>query len=53
MKEFRKIIECIEQIQKDLAYEAGSKTQEKDRAYFYKIIKLGMPVIHIYIKPSS
>ena len=34
----------IEQIEKDLAYEAGSKAQERDRAYFYKLIEESEPI---------
>lgn len=34
----------IEQIKKDLAYEAGSKAQERDRAYFYKLIEESEPI---------
>ncbi len=34
----------IEQIEKDLAYEAGSKAQERDRAYFYKLIEKSEPI---------
>ena len=29
----------IEQVEKDLAYEAGSKAQARDRAYFHKLIE--------------
>ena len=34
----------IEQLQKDLAYEAGSKAQQRDREYFQKIIDSSEPI---------
>lgn len=34
----------IEQIQKDLAYEAGSKAQERDRKFFEQIIESSEPI---------
>lgn len=34
----------VEQIEKDLAYEAGSKAQERDRAYFYKLVEESEPI---------
>lgn len=34
----------IEQIEKDLAYEAGSKAQERDRQYFHKLIEESEPI---------
>lgn len=34
----------IEQLEKDLAYEAGSKAQQKDREYFYKLIEQSEPI---------
>ncbi len=34
----------IEQLQKDLAYEAGSKAQQKDREFFYKLIEQSEPI---------
>ncbi len=34
----------IEQIQKDLAYEAGSKAQQRDREFFEKIIEESEPI---------
>lgn len=34
----------IEQIKKDLAYEAGSKAQARDREYFYKLIEESEPI---------
>lgn len=34
----------IEQIEKDLAYEAGSKAQQKDREFFHKLIEQSEPI---------
>ena len=34
----------IEQLEKDLAYEAGSKAQQRDRDYFYKLIEQSEPI---------
>ena len=34
----------IEQVEKDLAYEAGSKAQARDRAYFHKLIEESEPI---------
>ena len=34
----------IEQLEKDLAYEAGSKAQQRDREYFYKLIEESEPI---------
>ncbi|MDD5948360.1 MAG: condensation domain-containing protein [Lachnospiraceae bacterium] len=34
----------IEQLEKDLAYEAGSKAQQKDREFFYKKIEESEPI---------
>jgi len=34
----------IEQLKKDLAYEAGSKAQARDRAYFYNLIEESEPI---------
>lgn len=34
----------IEQIEKDLAYEAGSKAQARDRAYFHKLFEAPEPI---------
>ncbi|MDE6607976.1 MAG: peptide synthetase [Lachnospiraceae bacterium] len=34
----------IEQIEKDFAYEAGSKAQARDREYFYKMIEESEPI---------
>lgn len=36
----------IEQLEKDLAYEAGSKAQQRDREYFYKIIENSEPIFN-------
>ena len=36
----------IEQIQKDLAYEAGSRAQERDAAYFQKLIEESEPMFN-------
>lgn len=34
----------LEQVEKDLAYEAGSKAQQRDREYFYKLIDHSEPI---------
>ncbi|MBO5258881.1 MAG: peptide synthetase [Agathobacter sp.] len=34
----------IEQLEKDLAYEAGSKAQQRDREFFYKLIEESEPI---------
>ncbi|MCM1258943.1 MAG: condensation domain-containing protein [Roseburia sp.] len=34
----------VEQVKKDLAYEAGSRAQEKDRKYFYQLIEESEPI---------
>lgn len=34
----------IEQLEKDLAYEAGSKAQQRDREYFYRLIEQSEPI---------
>lgn len=34
----------IEQLEKDLAYEAGSKAQQRDREFFYKLIEASEPI---------
>lgn len=34
----------IEQLEKDLAYEAGSKAQQRDREFFYKLIEQSEPI---------
>lgn len=34
----------LEQLQKDLAYEAGSKAQARDREFFYKLIEHSEPI---------
>ena len=36
----------IEQIEKDLAYEAGSKAQQRDREFFYKMIEKSEPIFN-------
>ena len=36
----------IEQLEKDLAYEAGSRAQQRDREYFYKKIEESEPVFN-------
>lgn len=36
----------IEQLEKDLAYEAGSKAQARDREYFYKLIEESEPIFN-------
>lgn len=34
----------LEQVEKDLAYEAGSKAQQRDREYFHKLIEQSEPI---------
>jgi len=34
----------LEQLEKDLEYEAGSKAQQRDREYFYKLIERSEPI---------
>ena len=36
----------VEQLEKDLAYEAGSKAQQRDREYFHKLIEESEPVFN-------
>lgn len=36
----------IEQIERDLAYEAGSRAQERDREYFHKLIEESEPIFN-------
>lgn len=36
----------IEQLEKDLAYEAGSKAQQRDREYFHKFIEKSEPIFN-------
>lgn len=36
----------VEQLEKDLAYEAGSKAQQRDREYFHKLIEKSEPVFN-------
>ena len=35
---------CLEQLQKDLEYEAGSKAQQRDREYFHQLIGKSEPI---------
>lgn len=41
----------LEQLEKDLAYEAGSKAQARDRAYFYKEIETSEPIFNGLMGP--
>ena len=43
----------IEQVEKDLAYEAGSRAQARDRAYFHKLIEESEPRVHAVISASD
>lgn len=43
----------IEQLEKDLAYEAGSKAQQRDREYFYKLIERGEPIYNGIDGPAA
>lgn len=36
----------VEQLEKDLAYEAGSKAQQRDREYFHKLIEKSEPIFN-------
>lgn len=36
----------LEQVERDLKYEAGSKAQERDREYFYKLIEESEPIFN-------
>ena len=36
----------IEQLQKDMEYEAGSKAQQRDREFFYKLIEESEPIFN-------
>lgn len=36
----------IEQVKKDLAYEAGSRAKERDREYFYQLIEASEPIFN-------
>ncbi len=43
----------IEQLEKDLKYEAGSKAQQKDRDYFYKLIEESEPIYNGIDGPAA
>lgn len=43
----------IEQIQKDLAYEAGGRAQERDREFFYKLIESSEPIFNGIMGPEQ
>lgn len=43
----------IEQIEKDLAYEAGSKAQQKDREFFHKLIEQSEPIYNGIDGPAA
>ena len=43
----------IEQLKKDLEYEAGSKAQQRDREYFYKLIEESEPIYNGIDGPGS
>ena len=43
----------IEQVEKDLAYEAGSKAQQRDREYFYKLIEESEPIYNGIDGPAA
>lgn len=43
----------IEQLEKDLAYEAGSKAQQRDREYFYKLIGQSEPIYNGIDGPAA
>ena len=43
----------IEQLEKDLQYEAGSKAQQKDREYFYKLIEESEPIYNGIDGPAA
>lgn len=43
----------IEQLEKDLAYEAGSKAQQRDREYFYKLIEQSEPIYNGIDGPAA
>lgn len=40
----KKMASYVEQLEKDLAYEAGSKAQQRDREFFQKIIEESEPI---------
>lgn len=43
----------ISQLEKDLAYEAGSKAQQKDREFFYKLIEQSEPIYNGIDGPAA
>lgn len=43
----------IEQLEKDLAYEAGSKAQQRDREFFYKQIEQSEPIYNGIDGPAA
>lgn len=43
----------IEQLKKDLAYEAGSKAQQRDREYFHKLIEQSEPIYNGIDGPAA
>ncbi|MCI5584551.1 MAG: condensation domain-containing protein [Lachnospiraceae bacterium] len=43
----------LEQLQKDLEYEAGSKAQQRDREYFYKLIERSEPIYNGIDGPAA
>lgn len=43
----------IEQLEKDLKYEAGSKSQQKDREFFYKLIEESEPIFNGIDGPAA
>ncbi|MGN0308547.1 MAG: condensation domain-containing protein [Lachnospiraceae bacterium] len=43
----------LEQLEKDLAYEAGSKAQQRDRDYFYKLIERSEPIYNGIDGPAA
>ncbi|MBQ6887430.1 MAG: peptide synthetase [Lachnospiraceae bacterium] len=43
----------IAQLEKDLAYEAGSKAQKRDREYFYKLIEQSEPIYNGIDGPAA
>ncbi len=43
----------LEQLQKDLAYEAGSRAQERDREYFHRLIEHSEPIYNGIDGPAA
>lgn len=43
----------LEQLKKDLDYEAGSKAQQRDREYFYKLIERSEPIYNGIDGPAA